>query len=41
MDWIMENFWTYMLLIIGCSGCGGILLLASVVGLVVYVTKRE
>jgi hypothetical protein len=40
MDWINENFWTFMLLIMSAIGCGGILL-ASLVVLVVYLTKRK
>jgi hypothetical protein len=28
MEWITENFWTFMLLIMSAVGCGGLLLLA-------------
>jgi hypothetical protein len=41
MEWINENYWTFMLLIMSAIGCGGILLLASFVVLVVYLTKRK
>jgi hypothetical protein len=41
MEWINENFWTFMLLVMSAIGCGSILLLASLVVLVVYLTKRK
>jgi hypothetical protein len=39
-EWIDEHFVLFTLLM-GCGGCGGLLLLASVVVLVVYLTKRK